>query len=85
MLGLHTVHVLGAAEARKRRGEQPAAWTHSVCMSVARPARPTNRWSCTLKTLGMSQAFVWFCTPNRRSLAMATHPSPVMAMMLAPL
>lgn len=60
-------------------------FTHSVCMSVASPDSPKYSLSCILNTLGKSQARVWFCTPKRRSDAMATHSFPFIAMIDAPL
>ena len=57
----------------------------SVSASVASPERPSRSRSWILKTFLKSQASVEFCTPKRRSLATATHPSPHMAMIAAPL
>ena len=52
---------------------------------MASPESPRNNWSCTLKTLSKSHAKVCNCTPNRRSLAIATQPFPPMATTEPPL
>lgn len=57
----------------------------SVCMSVARPVRPTKALSPTWKIFFISHPIVWFRMPYRLSLAMAMQSLPAIAMTAAPL
>jgi hypothetical protein len=56
-----------------------------VCMSVARPVRPTNALSPIWKIFFISHPMVWFRMPYRLSLAMAMQSLPAIAMTAAPL
>eukprot|EP00963_Diacronema_lutheri_P000130 scaffold5_cov331-Pavlova_lutheri.AAC.73 len=78
MARTHSTFACSSIAASERR-------THRVCMSVPSPESPRYSLSCILNTLGKSHARVWFCTPKRRSEAMATHSFPFMAMREAPL
>ena len=57
----------------------------SVCMSDARPVRPTMILSLIWKSFFISVPIVWFLMPKRLSEAMATQFLPVIAMTAAPL